>query len=62
MTEPGKATVEKAPGTLSSAEGKLVALVPPHGGTKVSGLGVEKGRDGRAGSQTQRLSHKANWQ
>lgn len=63
VTEPGKATVEKALGTLSSAEGKPIALVPSDGDfTKVSGLGVEKGRDGGAGSQIQRLSHNANWQ
>lgn len=63
VTEPGKAMVEKSLGTLSRAEGKPIALVPSDGDfTNVSGLGVEKERDGGAGTQTQRLSHNGNWQ
>lgn len=39
--------MENALGTSPSAEGKVVVLVPSEGDfTKVSGLGVEKGRDG----------------
>lgn len=65
LAEPGKAMVEKALGTLSNAKGKLIDLVPSDGDfTKVSGLGVEKGRRKRwwGRSQMQRLSHNANWQ